>query len=133
MNDETPDSDGNGRSTGDDERSTSDDEHSADNDDRSAADDEFEAELVAARELLDSDDIDAIHVGVVRGDEVDTTFAQRADNPQQEGLQALSLLAAHVRLVANEAGVEPSTVAGDAATLAGQVEELPTDLDDVDS
>ena len=51
-------------------------------------------------------------------------FAQTADDPQQEGLQALSLLATHVRIVANEAGVDPATVAGDAATLAGQMEEL---------
>jgi len=50
--------------------------------------------------------------------EIDTTFAQRSDgDSDNEGLRALALLAAHVvRLVANEAGVEASTVAGDAAT-----------------
>jgi len=91
-----------------------------------AAGDDFETELAAARDLLDGEDIDAVHVGVVRDGEVDTTFAQRTeDDPEGAGLRALALLAAHVRLVASEAGVEPSTVAGDAATLAGQVEQIP--------
>ena len=97
----------------------------------------FAAELDRARRLLDGDDIEAVHVGVVRDGEVDTTFAQRSgdesegDDPEGEGLRALALLAAHVRLVANEAGVEPSTVAGDAATLAGQVERIPASTDDL--
>lgn len=56
------------------------------------------------------------------------------DDPQQEGLQALSLLAAHVRIVATEAGVDPATVAGDAATLAGRMDELsPEALSNVES
>ncbi|MFW6317343.1 MAG: hypothetical protein ACOC06_02610 [Halorubrum sp.] len=105
-------------------------------DDTTAADgtpdDAFAAELDRARDLLDADGIEAIHVGVVRDGEVDTTFAQRSeDGPEGEGLRALALLAAHVRLVANEAGVEPSTVAGDAATLAGQVERIPASTDDL--
>lgn len=91
--------------------------------------DAFEAELERARTLLDGEGIDAVHVGVVRDGEVDTTFAQRTDDPEGEGLRALALLAAHVRLVANEAGVDPSTVAGDAATLAGQVERIPGSTD----
>ena len=99
-------------------------------DDPAAADpstsDDFETKLARARDLLDGDDIDAVHVGVVRDGEVDTTFAQRTDDDADgAGLRALALLAAHVRLVAGEAGVEPSTVAGDAATLAGQVEQIP--------
>ncbi|MGM0604254.1 MAG: hypothetical protein ACQETB_01140 [Halobacteriota archaeon] len=86
---------------------------------------EFDSERAAACDLLDDDSISAFFVGVVRdGDELDTTFAQRATDPQDEGLQALSLLAAHVRIVANQAGVDPATVAGDAATLAGRIEEL---------
>jgi hypothetical protein len=94
--------------------------------------DEFAAELERARALLDDDGIEAVHVGVVRDGEVDTTFAQRsAADPEDEGLRALALLAAHVRLVAAEAGVEASTVAGDAATLAGQVEQIPADSDDL--
>ena len=94
--------------------------------------DDFETELARARDLLDGDDIDAVHVGVVRDGEVDTTFAQRTDDDADgAGLRALALLAAHVRLVAGEAGVEPSTVAGDAATLAGQVEQIPTDTDQI--
>jgi len=98
-----------------------------------ASDDEsFAAELDRARELLDGDDVEAVHVGVVRDGEVDTTFAQRGDDgPEGEGLRALALLAAHVRLVASEAGVEPSAVAGDAATLAGRVERIPASTDDL--
>ena len=85
----------------------------------------FETERQAAQELLAEESITAMYVGVVSdGDALETTFAQTADDPQQEGLQALSLLAAHVRLVANEAGVEPAAVAGDAATLAGRMDEL---------
>jgi hypothetical protein len=100
-------------------------------------DEAFATELARARELLDGDGIEAVHVGVVRDGEVDTTFAQRSgdgpegDDPEGEGLRALALLAAHVRLVANEAGVEASTVAGDAATLAGQVERIPASTDDL--
>jgi hypothetical protein len=101
-------------------------------DETADGDDAFAAELDRARELLDGDDVEAIHVGVVRDGEVDTTFAQRSDDgPEGEGLRALALLAAHVRLVANEAGVEPSTVAGDAATLAGRVEQIPARTDDL--
>lgn len=85
----------------------------------------FEAERRDALELLDDESVTAFYLGVVSdGETVDTTFAGNADNPEQEGLQALSLLAAHVRIVANEAGVEPAAVAGDAATLAGRMDEL---------
>lgn len=94
-----------------------------------AQDDAFTRELERAKSLLDDEDVDAAFAGVVRDGEVDTTFTQRAADREEEGLQALALLAAHVRLVANEAGVEPSTVAGDAATLAGQVEEIPGSAD----
>ena len=94
--------------------------------------DAFAAEVDRARNLLDGDGIEALHVGVVRDGEIDTTFAQRSDGDgKNEGLRALALLAAHVRLVANEAGVEASTVAGDAATLAGQVEQIPASTDDL--
>ena len=85
----------------------------------------FERERRAARELLSDDSVTALYAGVVTdGETLETTFAQTAEDPRQEGLQALSLLAAHVRLVANEAGVEPTAVAGDAATLAGRMDEL---------
>lgn len=95
---------------------------------------DFEAERRNARELLDDDSITAFYLGVVRdGETADTTFAQTADDPEQEGLQALSLLATHVQIVANEADVDPATVAGDAATLAGQMEELtPEELAEAD-
>ncbi|SFR30642.1 MULTISPECIES: hypothetical protein [Halorubrum] len=97
------------------------------------AGDDFQTELSRARDLLDGDGVDAVHVGVVRDGEVDTTFAQRTDgdDPDGAGLRALALLAAHVRLVASEAGVDPSTVAGDAATLAGQVEQIPANTDQI--
>jgi hypothetical protein len=90
--------------------------------------DSFQTELAAARDLLDDDTITAFHVGVVRdGEEIDTTFSYRTDDAddQQEGLQALSLLATHLRVVASEAGVDYETVAADAVTLATQVEEAP--------
>lgn len=93
--------------------------------DEHAADDTFERELANARSLLDAEDVTAIHVGVVHGDEVDTAFAQTADDPREEGLRALTLLATHLRLVAEEAGVDFETVAADAARLADSVEELP--------
>lgn len=91
--------------------------------DRGDADAEFEERLDHARGLL-TDDATACYVGVVRdGREVDSTFAQRANDAQQEGMQALSLLASHLRLVADEAGVEYETVADDAATLARRLDE----------
>jgi len=107
-------------------------DHDATNDGGSDENDAFAAEIDRARELLDGDAIEAVHVGVVRDGEIDTTFAQRSDGDgERDGLRALALLAAHVRLVANEAGVETSTVAGDAATLAGQVEQIPASADDL--
>jgi len=107
----------------------SDDEDPAD---EATADDAFAAEIDRARDLLDGEDIEAVHVGVVRDGEVDTTFAQRDDgDAENDGLRALALLAAHVRLVAIESGVDASTVAGDAATLAGQVEEIPASTGDL--
>lgn len=88
-------------------------------------DDEFAERLAHARDLL-TEDATACYVGVVRdGREVDSTFAQRAGDAQQEGMQALSLLASHLRLVADEAGVDYETVAGDAVTLAERLDESP--------
>ncbi|GAA0523134.1 hypothetical protein SAMN04488066_105193 [Halorubrum aquaticum] len=123
-------SDDDPRSEGGDERD--DDHERGDDHERDDERDEFAAELERARDLLDGDEIEAVHVGVVRDGEVDTTFAQRtADDPESEGLRALALLAAHVQLVADEAGVEASTVAGDAATLAGRVERIPANTEDL--
>ncbi|WP_284013165.1 hypothetical protein [Halobaculum litoreum] len=91
------------------------------------ADSTFATELAAARALLDdADDVTALHVGVVRGDRVDSTAARRSEG-EQAGLETLALLASHLRTVAEEAGVDYETVAADAANLAGQVDELPTD------
>ncbi|MFC6786349.1 hypothetical protein ACFQFH_10720 [Halobaculum halobium] len=93
------------------------------------ADRTFDRELAAARALLDdADDLAAFHVGVVRGDRVDTTTARRSEG-EQAGLETLSLLASHLRTVADEAGVDAETVAADAASLANAVEEFPTDPD----
>lgn len=102
----------------------------------------FQEKLESARALLETEEsetegsetaeseteVSALHVGVVRGDRVDTSFAQLADGPREEGLQALTLLATHLRLVAEEAGVGYDTVAADAAQLANQLEEseIPT-------
>ena len=101
-----------------------DDADAADDATGSDADDrEFAQRVADARDLLD-EDATALYVGVVRdGREVDSTFAQRADDAQQEGMQALSLLASHIRLVSDEAGVDYTTVAGDAVTLAEQLDE----------
>lgn len=101
---------------------TDDNGHTTDSD-TSEAESTFQQELESARKLLTDDDISALHVGVVRGDRVDTAFAQLADGPREEGLQALTLLATHLRLVAEEAGVGYDTVAADAAQLANQVED----------
>jgi hypothetical protein len=99
-----------------------DESETADRDD--ADETAFERERRKARELLDDDDVTAFHVGVVRnGEEVETTYSYLADDPEREGLQALSLLATHLRVVASEADVDYSTVAADAVALAGQVEE----------
>jgi hypothetical protein len=89
----------------------------------STAEAEFAERLENARSLLD-EETTACYVGVVRdGREVDSTFAQQANDAQEEGMQALSLLASHLRLVADEAGVDYATVAGDAVTLAERLDE----------
>lgn len=87
--------------------------------------DAFATELDRARTLLARDDLTAFHAGgVVDGETVETTFSYRRDgtDDDREGVQALTLLATHLRIVAEEAGVEYATVASDAAALAGQVE-----------
>jgi hypothetical protein len=102
----------------------------------SDVDDTFQTELDAARDLLADDDVTAFHVGVVRdGEEIDTAFSYRTDDTgeQQGGLQALSLLATHLRVVASNAGVDYETVAEDAVTLATQVEEAPSFTSDADT
>lgn len=93
----------------------------------------FERELATARALLDdgAEDITALHVGVVRGEQVNSTAARRSEG-EQAGLETLTLLASHLRTVADEAGVDYETVAADAARLAGEVEALPTDRPDAD-
>ena len=96
----------------------------------------FAAELETARELLASDDLTAFHVGVVRdGEEVETTFSYRTDDvdAETEGIQALTLLATHLRVVAEEAGVDYPTAATDAVALAEQVEQTPGEVTDADA
>lgn len=94
---------------------------------------EFETQRQTARALLDEDSITAFYLGVIHDAETaDTMFAQTAEDREQEGLQALSLLATHIRIVANESGADLETVAGDAATIAGRLEGLsPDDLANV--
>ncbi|MFB6302009.1 MAG: hypothetical protein ABEH78_04025 [Haloferacaceae archaeon] len=92
----------------------------------------FADELARARDLLDAPDLTAFAVGAVRdGAEVETTFSYRPDavDADREGIQALTLLAAHLRVVADEAGVDPLTAATDAAALAERVAETGTDAD----
>jgi len=99
----------------------SDDTHSPDT--GADGDGEFAERLEHARSLI-NDDATACYVGVVReGREIDSTFAQQAGDAQEEGMQALSLLASYLRLVADEADVDYATVAGDAATLAERLDE----------
>lgn len=99
----------------------SDDTHSTETE--ADGDAEFAERLEHARSLV-NDDTTACYVGVVReGREIDSTFAQQAGDAQEEGMQALSLLASHLRLVADEAGVDYATVANDAATLAERLDE----------
>jgi len=79
----------------------------------------FDTERERARELLAAEDLTALHLGVVHDDDtVDTVVSRRTDGSYDEGLQALSLLATHLRAVASEAGVEYETVAADAAAVA---------------
>ncbi len=86
----------------------------------------FETECDRARRLLDSEDLTAVHVGVIHDDRtVDTVATRRTDGDSDAELHALSLLATHVRAVAAEAGVDYETVAADAAAIAAQLEELP--------
>jgi len=61
----------------------SDDEGPADG--STAGDDAFAAEIDRARALLDGEGIEAVHVGVVRDGEIDTTFAQRSDGDSDNG------------------------------------------------
>lgn len=87
----------------------------------SDADTEFAESLENARELLDDDSISAFYVGTVReGQDLSATSAYLADDPEGEGMQALSLLASHVHMVAEEADVDIETAARDAAKLAEQ-------------
>jgi len=105
-------------------------------DDAPAADDEtgdeadFDAELRAARSLLEDETVTAFHVGVVRdGEEVETTFSFETQD-ETVGMQSLTLLATHLRVVAEEAGVDLSTAATDAVSLANQVTEMDGRLAD---
>jgi len=91
----------------------------------------FETERDRARRLLDAEDLTALHVGVIHDDQtVDTVASRRTDADSEAELQALSLLATHIRAVAAEAGVDYDTVAADAAAVAAQLEELPVEAPD---
>jgi hypothetical protein len=80
---------------------------------------EFAESLERARELLAEEDVSAFYVGTVRqGQDLSAASAYLADDPEGEGMQALSLLASHVHMVAQEAGVDIETAARDAAKLA---------------
>jgi len=91
----------------------------------------FETERERARQLLDAEDLTALHVGVIHDDQtVDTVASRRTDADSEAELQTLSLLATHIRAVAAEAGVDYDTVAADAAAIASQLEELPVEAPD---
>ena len=91
----------------------------------------FETERERARQLLDAEDLTALHVGVIHDDQtVDTVASRRTGADSEAELQTLSLLATHIRAVAAEAGVDYDTVAADAAAIASQLEELPVEAPD---
>lgn len=94
----------------------------------------FETERDRARSLLASDDLTAIHVGVIHDNQtVDTVASRQSSAESDPELQALSLLATHIRAVATEAGVDYETVAADAAAVAAQLEELPVSTPDAEA
>lgn len=86
-------------------------------------DDGFDSDLQGARDLLAREDLDGFYAGVVSEDELDYVFAHRFDDPERVGLQALSLLAYHLRAIAEEAGLPPEQVAEDAAQLARRLDQ----------
>jgi hypothetical protein len=80
---------------------------------------EFAESLENARELLEEENLSAFYVGTVRdGQDLSAASAYLADDPEGEGMQALSLLASHIHMVADEADVDIDTAARDAARLA---------------
>lgn len=87
------------------------------------SDDSFERSREQAGELLAAGDVDGLYVAVTRGDEMDFAFAHRFDDPEVVGMRALSLLAKHVQVVAEEAELPADRVAEDAALLAEQLGE----------
>jgi len=90
---------------------------------------EFDTDRRHARELLADDDLAALHLGVVHDDDtVDTVVSRTGEG--DERLQALSLLATHIRSVAAEAGADPEAVAADAAAIAGQLGDLSVEAMD---
>lgn len=97
----------------------------ADGDEREAGGTPVAPDIERACALLDDDDLSAFHLGVIRDGAVETAFAHRTDgaDAEGEGLRALTLLAAHVRVVAEAAGVDPATAAADAAALVDRIEE----------
>ncbi|ERH07367.1 MAG: hypothetical protein J07HN4v3_03007 [Halonotius sp. J07HN4] len=97
---------------------------------------DFTADRDRARTLLDSDDITALHLGVIRDDQtVDTVVARDPASDYDPSIHTLSLLATHIRAVAAEAGADYEAVAADAAAIAGQLDELPIEgaADDIDT
>ncbi|MFC7199905.1 hypothetical protein [Halospeciosus flavus] len=80
-------------------------------------------DLERAREILDRDDLDGFFAGAVHDDELDYAFGHTFTDRETTGMQALSLLALHLRAVSEEAGVPPEQVAEDAAGLAERFEE----------
>jgi|GEM_PF-1864629 len=82
------------------------------------SDDEFATDRAAAAALLDQEDVDGFFVAVARGEEYDYSFAHRTGDAERVGMQALSLLAQHLLVIARETGVPVEQVAEDAARFA---------------
>jgi len=109
----------------------SDDEGPADG--STAGDDAFAAEIDRARALLDGEGIEAVHVGVVRDGEIDTTFAQRSDGDSDNGGAPCARTVGRARPAGRERGrrrgLRPSRATR--RRVAGQVERIPASTDDL--
>lgn len=94
---------------------------------------DFAEERARARELLADESVTAFYVGAVRGDVVETASARLSEADRTETVQELSLLAAHVRSVADQTGADVDEIAASAAAAASQFDgrafDEPTDDD----
>lgn len=87
------------------------------------SDEKFDDDLDTAQAMLERDDLDGFYVGVVVDDELDVAFSHRRDDPETVGRQALALLAHHIHVLAETAGVALEQVVDDASRFAAQLSD----------